>query len=449
MDILLTHGDSLITDVKTKTNTTKTSRKTQMRIRVLGGAREVGGSCISLETDQCKIALDYGIKLEGTTDQYPKNFNAIIISHAHLDHSGSLPRLTNSRNSQLVVSPKVTRDITADMLVDMIKIQKEGGNDEFDDQVVAKIKEVWWKSCESIAFPGMNVKLLPAGHVAGARVTSIITEGKQLVYTGDFCLHNSEILDGCNLNVISKEPEVLIMESTYGGTVRPPRETLVNEFFGVLQKQMRRRANILIPTFAFHRSQEMAKRLDEALDKHAISDYNVYVISSLARKITAHFNVNKDLFADYVREQNQPFTYKHVKQIERTEEIIEPAIVICTSGFGHAGASLSLLAEWAGGEDNAVILTSGYLPDDSPLRLAREKGFFRKDGEKIPVYAQFENVELSGHADQSELVETVRVLKPRKTLLVHGDLKQAERLSEKISELTEVCVPEKNEAILV
>ena len=416
-----------------------------MKIRVLGAAREVGGSCIALETDQCKVSLDYGIKLEGVTDEYPKNFDATIISHAHLDHSGSLPRLAKARNNQLIIGPKITRDITANLLADMIKIQKTKGNAEYDEQIVTKIKDIWWQSCESVNLPGMTVELLPAGHVAGARITSIISEGKRVIYTGDFCLHDSEILEGCNLGVIPKEPDVLIMESTYGGSVRPPRKELISQFFKVLQGQMRRRANILIPTFAFHRSQEMAKRIDDAMEEHVVPNYNVYAISSLARKITGLFNANKDLFTERIREQAQPFEYKHVKQVERTEEIEEPAIVVCTSGFGHAGASLSLLAQWAESEDNAIILTSGYLPEDSPLRLAKEKRFFRQEGEKIPVYAQFEQVELSGHADQVELIEFVRVLKPKKTLLVHGDLRQAELLSGEISELTEVLIPEKGE----
>ncbi len=425
------------------------TRMSDLKINVLGAAREVGGSCISLETDHYRIALDYGIKLDGNTDEYPKNFDATIISHSHLDHSGSLPRLTKARNNQFIVGPKITRDVTADLLVDMIKIQKTKGNEEFDEQIIAKIKEVWWQTCESLSLPNMNIELYPAGHVAGARIACVTSEGKRVIYTGDFCLHDSEILDGCNLDLIPKEPDALITESTYGGTIRAQRKDLISRFFDILQVQMRRRANILVPTFAFHRSQEMTKRIDDALDTHHIPNYNVYTISSLARKITTHFNSNKDLFSKRIREQNQPFDYKHVKQIERIEEIMEPAIVVCTSGFGHAGASLSLLAEWAGGEDNAIILTSGYLPEDSPLKLAKEKKFFRQDGEKIPVYAQFETVELSGHADQSELIELVSFLKPKKTLLVHGDLKQAESLSERISDLTEVCIPEKGETIAI
>jgi Cft2 family RNA processing exonuclease len=97
-----------------------------------------------------------------------------------------------------------------------------------------------------------------------------------------------------------------------------------------------------------------------------------------------------------------------------------------------------------------IVLTSGFLPVDSPLKFAKEKRQFRAaEGDMIPVYAKIEQIELSGHADQLELIELVRKLKPRRTLLVHGDLKQAEALSEKISGLTEVCIPEKNESVSV
>ncbi len=129
------------------------------------------------------------------------------------------------------------------------------------------------------------------------------------------------------------------------------------------------------------------------------------------------------------------------------KDIEEPAVVVCTPGFGHAGASLSLLTQWAESEDTVVILTSGYLPPDSPLKLAQEKRFFRLDGEKIPVQAKFEQIELSGHADQAEIIQLIEKIKPKKTLLVHGDIEQAEALSTAISEMTEVCIPEKAESI--
>jgi len=94
-------------------------------------------------------------------------------------------------------------------------------------------------------------------------------------------------------------------------------------------------------------------------------------------------------------------------------------------------------------------LTSGYLPPDSPLRNAQEKRYFRAEGEKIPVRARFDQIELSGHADQREIVELVSKVKPKRTLLVHGDLEQAEALSTAISEMTEVYIPEKGESILI
>jgi Cft2 family RNA processing exonuclease len=170
----------------------------------------------------------------------------------------------------------------------------------------------------------------------------------------------------------------------------------------------------------------------------------------LAQKIAGHFNANRQIFAEPIKRQEKPFEYKHVEYVERTSDIEEPAIAICTPGFGHAGASLSLLTEWAESEDCSVILTSGFLPVDSPLRTAKEKRVFRaEDGDMVPVRAEIDTIELSGHADQTELIELVRTVKPKRTLLVHGDLEQAEALFGAISEMTEVYIPEKGESVAV
>jgi Cft2 family RNA processing exonuclease len=91
-----------------------------MKIKMLGGAREVGGSCITVETEWCKVALDYGVKLEDTSNQLPKSFDAVVISHAHLDHTGSLLNL--SEKDPVIVGSKITRDVTVDLLHDMVKI---------------------------------------------------------------------------------------------------------------------------------------------------------------------------------------------------------------------------------------------------------------------------------------------------------------------------------------
>jgi Cft2 family RNA processing exonuclease len=421
-----------------------------MKIRVLGAAREVGGSCIAVETPNTKIALDYGIKLEGITDEYPKNFDAIFISHAHLDHSGSLPRLSKSRNPQKIVGAKITRDVTVDLLKDMIKIQSTKRDGEtYELSVADKVKDCWTVA-DSYKLSDMTVTLQDAGHVVGAKITTVRSEGKAIVYTGDFCVHDTEILEGCNLNVLPKEPDLLITESTYGGRIRPPRAQLTDQFLKQLQASMKVHENVLIPTFAFHRSQEMAKRIDQAIQDGTLPKYNVYVISKLAHKVTAHFNANTQLFTPKIQEQTNPFEYKYVKPLERTADIEEPAIVICTSGFGHAGASLTLLEQWAESEDTTVILTSGFLPDDSPLKAAKEKRRFKSsEGDRVEVAAKIVTIELSGHADQSELVDLVATLKPKQTMLVHGDLDQAEALSQKISGLTQVCIPEKNETFTI
>jgi Cft2 family RNA processing exonuclease len=416
-----------------------------LKIEVLGGAREVGGSCISVETDSAKVALDYGIKLDAEPKKLPKDFDAVIISHGHLDHTGSLLSLCK-KNNPTIVGSDITRDVTVDLLHDMVKIQTEKGIFDFNDSHAEKVRNCWW-SRDSIALPGLKVQLQSAGHVAGAKITSLLTDDKRVIYTGDFCLHDTEILQGCKLETLPKKPDVLISESTYGGKIRPARSELIDEFIQQMLVTMERGGNVLIPTFAFHRSQEMAKRIDTAIERGILPRYNVYTISNLAHRIDGYFNHHKQLFTKSVKQQKQPFNYRHVKHLYRTSQIDEPAIVICTSGFGHAGASLRLLAEWSGDKDNCVLLTSGYLPPDSPLKQAKEEGFFKTEDEAITVRAQVRQIELSGHADQTELVKMVSTLKPKRTVLVHGDLEQAELLSEKIGEMTDVCIPKENEII--
>ena len=419
-----------------------------MNITVHGGARQIGGSCIEVQTEDCKVALDYGTTFEeSSSNQFPEDFDAIVISHAHLDHSGQL--LSLSKKNPVIVGSKITREITVALLQDMVKIQSQNNyNYPYFPHNASAVREHWWVR-DYVALPGMTIKLHPAGHVAGARMTSIHSEDKNVLYTGDFCVHDSEILEGCNTEALPKKPDVLIAESTYGGKVRSPRNELVDEFFRQMLAAMDRKGNILIPTFAFHRSQEMAKRIDEAMKKGVLPRYNVYTISNLANKISRYFNENKECFTKKIQRQKQPFNYKHVKHLYRTSQIREPAVVICTSGFGHAGASLHLLKDWAENEKNSVILTSGYLPPDSPLKSAKEKRRFRNNGDIISVKAEIEQVELSGHADQLELVQMVEKLKPKRTILVHGDIEQSQALSEEIEEMTEVWIPEKGETIAI
>ena len=193
----------------------------------------------------------------------------------------------------------------------------------------------------------------------------------------------------------------------------------------------------------------MAKRIDLAMENGLLPRYAVYTISELAHKITGYFTKYKQFFTPEIQQEKQPFNYRHVKQLHRTGQIKEPAIVICTSGFGHAGASRRLLTKWAADKDNSVVINSGYLPPESPLKIAKEKGELVENGSKISVQAEVEQIELSGHADQLELIQLVRQLKPERTLLVHGELEQAQALSEKISEMTEVYIPERDETISI
>mgnify|MGYP001043962252 CR=1 FL=1 len=419
-----------------------------MKITFHGGAREVGGSCIVVETDDAKVALDYGMKVEeGISDSLPKDLDAAIISHAHLDHSGNLLNL--AKTNTVVVGSEATRDITIELLRDLIKVQRMNGKSApYSQSDVAKIRKLWWAR-DSIALPGMEIRLYPAGHVLGANMIGVKVKEKEILYTGDFCLHDTEILEGSNLIKLPKQPEALIVESTYGGKTRLNRSELLERLFAKINEAIDRNGNVLIPVFAFHRSQEMAKRIDQAMQKGVLPNYNAYTISKLAQKITGYFNCYKELLSEEIREQEEPFNYKHVKHLHRLEQIVEPAIVICTSGFGLAGASRRLLADWASNKNDSVIINSGYIPPESPFTMIKEEGELIENGVKVPVKADVEQIDLSGHADQAELVKLVKILKPNQTFLVHGDLEQARALSTKINMITNVEIPEKKETVIM
>jgi Cft2 family RNA processing exonuclease len=119
--------------------------------------------------------------------------------------------------------------------------------------------------------------------------------------------------------------------------------------------------------------------------------------------------------------------------------------VICTAGFGHAGASRKLLFDWIDEEENTIIISSGYLPDDSPLNAATQAKTIEDEGRKFSVNATVKQIELSGHADQTELIEFVKRIRPKKTFLIHGNPDQSKALADKINSITDVTIPSNNE----
>lgn len=312
-----------------------------MKIEFSGGAEEVGGSAIIVETNYTKVALDYGIKIEeGLRYDLPRDLDAVIVTHAHLDHSGNLLTLSDAGVS--TIGSEATRDVVSELLYDLLKIHRMNGDTlPYDMSSIGRITDAWI-SQEKVGLPGMEVHLYPAGHVLGARMVHLKADNKQILYTGDFCLHETEILEGTDVSLLPKEPDVLIMETTYGGTLRPSRNELLKSFFESIVQTEEKGGNILIPTFAFHRMQEMAHRIDSAMEAGHLPRYNAYYLSGLGHKINGYFHKYQNHLSKMIQDEELAFDYRFVKHLKRADQIHEPAIVVCTAGFGHAGVSRRL-----------------------------------------------------------------------------------------------------------
>lgn len=414
-----------------------------MNITVYGGALEVGASCIVVETRDVRIALDYGVRVgEAVRTDFPTNLDAVVISHAHLDHTGSLLNL--SPTSVPIISTPPTRDISELLLIDMIRVhEKRGEFIPYDVVDVDLLLNHWHilKPYNGISLPGMEIQLIPAGHVLGAVMILLKIGNRKILYTGDFCLHDSEILNGLKLEDIPKNIDLLICESTYGAKVRPPREELLDEFYSTIKRVIERDGNLLLPSFAFHRTQENIIRIDRGMLEGVIPYYRGYFMSKLAREISRAFNHYKYYFKDWIRRERKPFKARNIYYAKSLKHVKEPAIIVATAGFGHVGVSRKLLYEWGTQPENAVIITTGYIPEDSPLYSALHKGYVPENGGRIQISAEVKQIELSGHPDQTELIEFISQINPKQTLLVHGDEENAGTLAKLIEDKTNVIIP--------
>ncbi len=423
-----------------------------VRITALGGFMEVGRSAILVETRESRVLLDFGVNV-GAGSNFDKAYpfididqlrlaelDAVIVTHAHLDHVGLVPLLYKYGYRGPVYVTKPTRELMTIMIKDFIDVtQREGKPLPYTEKdmvtMILHTIQLEYAEVTDVA-PDIKVTMYNAGHILGSAIVHLhIGMGlHNIVYTGDFKYTHTRLLSKANDRF--PRVETLIMESTYGATRQQSRREAELELIRVIRKTMERNGIVLIPVFAVGRGQEIMLVLSDAINRGFLPKVDIY-IEGLVNEVTAIHTqypeyLNKNLKEMIYRGDN-PFTADFFKIVEgRTArpDIVEdrPSIIIATSGMLTGGPAVEYLKLLASDPRNSLVFV-GYQAEGTLGRMIKDglrelQVVVDNRVELIKINMEVYSIEgFSGHSDQNELLRYVRNIypKPRNIVLNHGE----------------------------
>ncbi len=462
-----------------------------MRISFHGAAQTVTGSQHLIEVNGRSLLLDCGLYQGARAEAMVRNrsfgfdvkaVDAVILSHAHIDHSGNLPSLAKAGYRGPIYATPATHDLCDLMLMDSARIQEsdvvfynkralrrgEPANAQalyaeedaaealtlFRDQPLDRTWEV---------FPGVRATLVEAGHILGsAMVVLDIDEGgrqRRLAFSGDIGRFGLPILRD---PTILSDIDDVIMESTYGTRTHRPPEEASTEFAEVAKATIARGGKIIVPAFAVGRAQELVYDLQRLIGAGEIPAIPVFVDSPLAVNVSTVFKRHAELFdeetAKLLRADGEMFGFKSLRYTRSVEEskairdVKGPAVIISASGMAETGRILHHLRNHLGEPQNTVLIVSWQAPNTLGRRLADGEKQVKIFGEWHDVRARVETINgLSGHAGRDLLIRWATALKPRvkNVFLVHGEPESSSALKDALEEqgMTGVYAPALHESV--
>jgi len=444
-NILRTIGRKIHRDVASKDQ--------WVRISTLGGCREVGRSCMLLSTPESRIIIDCGINV-GSDDSatpflyvpevYPLNqIDAVVLTHAHLDHAGLVPMLYKYGYDGPIYCTPPTRDLFVLLQLDYIEVAgREGKRLPYDSAMIREALKhtitLNYGDVTDIA-PDTKLTMHNAGHILGSSIAHFhVGDGLyNVAFTGDFKFERTRLFDPA----VSTFPrlETLVVEATYGGanSIQPSRKDAEAHLLKVVRDTIKRGGKVVVPAFAVGRSQEVMVALEEAIRKKTLEEIPVYLDGMIYEATAIHTTypeyLNNELRDLIFHRGINPFLSECFVQVESPKqraEIIDgdPCVVLATSGMLNGGPIMEYLKGLGPGEKNTLVIV-GYQAEGT---LGRR---IQKGWKEIPMSVEGKtqtvkmNMEVttvdgfSGHSDRNQLMEFVRRLypKPGRVLTNHGD----------------------------
>ena len=439
-----------------------------MEIEFVGAAREVTGSCHILRVAGKTVLLDCGLFQGKRGESQAKNLrlpiaieqiDAIVLSHAHIDHAGRLPFLVRHGYQGTIWCTPATRDLCAVMLADSAHIQEKDaeflakrGKQPIEPLYSLRHSTRTIELMSSVPYhrpfdvtAGIRVSFMDAGHILGsASVTVDCTESgrtQRLVFSGDIGRSGLPII---------RDPEppsgadVVVMESTYGNRTHESTEGARARLAAVIRETAARGGRVLIPAFAVGRTQELVYDLHVLTGAGAIPSIPIYIDSPLAIDTTSVFEMHPDLFdhgEDLVRTVHDLFRFElvhYTRDVEESKALAKmhgPMVIIAASGMAESGRILHHLAQGASDPRNTVLIVGFQAEHTLGRRIVERRPMLTIFGDEVPLRAHVEVINgYSAHADRVELASWIdRVREQSKGLasvwLVHGEPPAQEELA--------------------
>lgn len=388
----------------------------QLQIGFLGGTREVGRIAITVKTEKAQVLLDYGAMLDHEPGFpmhiSPKDVDAIILSHSHLDHSGAIPIFYIEGKKPLYAN-KLTTELGQLLISDFIHLSSYYLPFEYLElkSMITSSRHLDFNTEQKVG--DITFQFKNAGHIPGSAQTLIEAEGKRILFTGDFNITDTRLLEGAKMNY--GDLDVVIMESTYATEEHTERKQLEKNFVDECTDVVKKGGTALVPAFGVGRSQELACVLAAHHFEYPVT------LDGMAREVSRvimnypQFLRDPRAFTDAMHLTEWVEGWRDRRKAART-----PGVIISPAGMLKGGPAMFYISKIAKKSNNAIFLVSYQIPG-TPGKELLEKGICNIDGKMRKVKARVKHFDFSSHCGAGELKEAARRLggKPR-VFVVHG-----------------------------
>ena len=438
-----------------------------MRVTFHGAAGEVTGSMHQVQAAGKNVLLDCGM-IQGDRQAEARNvaefpfdpaqIDALVISHAHIDHIGRVPLLVKRGFAGPIYAQGATAELMPIMLLDAASLaegdarrsneRRAEGADEIlplytrdDVDAAMRLVKPLPYDTRSTILPGIEIAFRDAGHILGSSIVELWADGKKLVFSGDLGPKDTPILRD---PVSIAEADLVLMESTYGDRNHKDRAATVSELSDIFEAAWRDKGNVCIPAFAVGRSQELLYLFAMHYEEWQLARWKIFLDSPMAAKVVGVYARHEELFdteAQAVwKHKPNPFTLSNLRITETREdsmainEIKSGAIIIAGSGMANGGRILHHLMHNIGRSESHIVFVGYQAEGTLGRRLVNGATSARMQGRDFHVNAKVHTVGgLSAHADQAGLTEWYEGFAGHPPLvLVHGEDKARQALADQI-----------------